>query len=88
MVITRARVDSVGSFQDEVTGVRIAGRFSYRIAKVTKVLIWQGGRVVDLEATRAQKLLAELPGMGPEQEQFALSKTTGNFKRGNERLIN
>ena len=69
--------------------MRIAEQFSYRITKDGKILIyWQGRQVVVLKGTRAQKLLAELPGMDPAQEQLALAKATGNFKRGNERLIN
>jgi hypothetical protein len=70
-------------------GARIAEQFSYRVTKDRKVLIyWQGRRVVVITGARAQKLLAELPGMDPAQEQLALAKATGNFKRGNERLIN
>ena len=69
--------------------MRIAGQFSYRATKDGKVLIyWRGKQVVVLKGTRAQKLLAELAGMDPEQEQLTLAKATGNFKRGNERLIN
>ena len=68
--------------------MRIAERFSHRITKERKLLIyWQGRQVVALRGARAQKLFAELPGMDPEQEQLALAKATGNFKRGNERSI-
>ena len=72
--------------------MRIAEQFSYRITKDEKVLIyWQGRQGVILKEARAQKLLAELsglPGIDPEKEQLALAKATGNFKRGNERLVN
>jgi hypothetical protein len=41
--------------------------------------------VVVLKGARADKLIAGLPGMDLEQQQLALAKATGNFKRGNER---
>jgi hypothetical protein len=40
--------------------------------------------VIVLKGTRADKLMAGLPGMDSEQRQLALAKATGNFKRGNE----
>jgi hypothetical protein len=43
--------------------------------------------VVVLKGTRADKLIVGLPRMNSEQQQLALAKATGNFKRGNERLI-
>ncbi len=69
-------------------GARITERFSYRITKDRKVLVyWQGRQVVVLKEARAIQFMAGLPGMDPEQ-QLALAKATGNFKRGNERPIN
>jgi hypothetical protein len=38
-----------------------------------------------LKGAQARKLIAELPGMDRGQEQLALARATGNFKRGNER---
>jgi hypothetical protein len=38
-----------------------------------------------LKGRQAEKLIGDLPRMNPEQEQLALAKATGNFKRGNER---
>lgn len=64
-------------------------RFSYRIAKNGKVFVrWHGGRgkrKIVLKGARAEKLIAELPGMDREREQLALARATGNFKRGSER---
>jgi hypothetical protein len=62
-------------------------QFSYRTTKDRKVLIyWQGRRVVVLKGARADKLIAGLPRMDPEEQQLTLARATGNFKRGNERL--
>lgn len=64
-------------------------RFSYRITRNGKVFVWwhgsHGKREIVLKGPRADRLIAELPGMDREQEQLALARTTGNFKRGNER---
>lgn len=64
-------------------------QFSYRITKNGKVFVWwhgrHGKREIVLKGARADRLIAELPGMGREQEQLALARATGNFKRGNER---
>ena len=64
-------------------------RFSYRITKNGKLFVWwhgsRGKREIVLKGTRADRLIAELPGMDREQEQLALARATGNFKRGNER---
>jgi hypothetical protein len=60
--------------------------FSYRITKDRRVFIeWRGRTVTVLKGRQAEKLIAGLPRMSPEQEQLALAKATGNFKRGNER---
>ncbi len=64
-------------------------RFSYRITKNGKLFVyWHGNygqREIVLRGTRAERLIRDLPGMNPEQQQLALAKATGNFKRGNER---
>ncbi len=80
------RLNSVGSYaQHGRQGERIAERFSYRITKDKKVVIyWRGRQVIVLKGTRADKLMAGLPGMDSEQRQLALAKATGNFKWCNE----
>jgi hypothetical protein len=64
-------------------------RFSYRITKNGKVLVyWHGAtgrREIILKGARAVGLIRELPGMDAERQQLALARATGNFKRGNER---
>lgn len=64
-------------------------RFSYRITKNGKVFVnWHGThgrREIVLKGARAAKLIIDLPTMNPEEEQLALARATGNFKRGNER---
>jgi len=64
-------------------------QFSYGITKNGKVFVYwhgtQGKREIVLEGARAASLIRDLPTMNPEEHQTALARTTGNFKRGNER---
>ena len=64
-------------------------RFSYRITRNGKVLVyWHGAtgrREIVLKGARADKLIRELHGMDADRQQLALARATGNFKRGNER---
>jgi hypothetical protein len=64
-------------------------QFSYRITKNGKVFVYwhgtHGQREIVLKGARAAKLINDLPSMNPEEEQLALARATGNFKRGNER---
>ena len=64
-------------------------QFSYRITKNGKVIVYwhgiHGQREIVLKGARAAKLINDLPTMNPEEEQLALARATGNFKRGNER---
>lgn len=63
--------------------------FSYWITKDGKVLVYwhgkNGRRKIVLKGARAARLIADLPDMDHEQQQLALARATGNFKRGNER---
>ena len=63
--------------------------FSYAITKNGNLLVYwhgrQGRRKIVLKGRRAEKLITELPTMTPDQQQLTLSRSTGNFKRGNER---
>jgi hypothetical protein len=62
---------------------------SYRITKNGKLFVhWhgkRGKREIILKGARAENLIRNLPAMTPEQQQLALARATGNFKRGNER---
>jgi hypothetical protein len=64
-------------------------QFSYRITKNGKVFVYwhgtQGKREIVLKGARAAKLKEDLTTMNPEEQQLALARATGNFKRGNER---
>ena len=66
-------------------------QFSYRITRNGKLFVYwhgkQGKREIVLSGTRAEKLIRELPSMTPDQQQLALARSTGNFKRGNERPV-
>jgi hypothetical protein len=62
--------------------------FSYRLSKDSKVFIdYEGKHVFSLSGSKAQKFIAELEVMGETEVQLVMAKLTGNFKRGNEKLI-
>jgi hypothetical protein len=64
-------------------------QFSYRITKNGKVFVYwhgtQGKREIVLKGARAARLIRDLPTMNPEEQQLELARSTGHFKRGNER---
>jgi hypothetical protein len=64
-------------------------QFTYRITKNGKIFVYwqgrQGKREIVLRGERAARLIKDLPTMNPEEQQLALARSTGNFKRGNER---
>jgi hypothetical protein len=64
-------------------------QFSYRITKNGKVFVYwhgtHGKREIVLKGARAARLIRDLPTMNPEEQQLVLARSTGNFKRGNER---
>lgn len=60
--------------------------FSWRETKAGELMISRGGRVVQtLGGPAAVKLLKALNAADETQEQLVLAKSTGNYKRGNER---
>lgn len=60
--------------------------FSWRETKAGEIMISRGGRVVQtLGGAAATKLLKALAAANETQEQLLLAKSTGNYKRGNER---
>lgn len=61
--------------------------FSYRVTKDGKVLISRGGRMImTLGGSRARRLIAQLEtATNDADEQLALARITGNYRRGNER---
>ena len=61
-------------------------RFSYRITRERRVfIVWRGRQVKVLKGQQAERFIGDLPRMSREQEQLALARATGNFKRDNER---
>jgi hypothetical protein len=64
-------------------------QFTYRITKNGKIFVYwqgrQGKREIVLRGKRAARIIRDLPMMNPEEQQRALARSTGNFKRGNER---
>ena len=62
--------------------------FSYRATKEGKVFISRKGVVVTtLKGARAQAFLASVDGADDELAQLEMARATGNYRRGNERLI-
>lgn len=60
--------------------------FSYRETKSGELMISRGGRVVQtLGGAAAARLLKALESADEAQQQLILAKSTGNYKRGNER---
>jgi hypothetical protein len=64
----------------------VTDAFSFQASKDVKVFIsWQGRRVATLAGSWAQGFLARTEGLPPAEQQLAMARVTGNFKRGNER---
>ena len=64
--------------------------FSYRVTKNNTVLIdYKGKQVKLLKGKDAEKVLEKIKIAEDEKAvQLILAKITGNFKRGNERIVN
>jgi len=74
----RAPVDARGRLTDDP--------FSWRTTKSGEIMISRGGRVVQtLGGASAARLIKALETASEAQEQLLLAKSTGNYKRGNER---
>ncbi|MBG6053891.1 hypothetical protein IWX81_000281 [Salinibacterium sp. CAN_S4] len=61
--------------------------FSFRETKAGELLVSRGGRVVvTLGGAAASRVLRALDAASTDDEQqLVLAKSTGNYKRGNER---
>ncbi len=67
-------------------GVLADEPFGYRQTKDGRVRVFYHGREVSILAgAPAAALLRKLENTTTAQQQLALAKATGNFKRGNER---
>ena len=63
-------------------------QFAFRISKNGNVNIyWHGKQIQTLSGNKAAGLAADLDSASSDREiQMILAKSTGNFKRGNEKL--
>lgn len=62
--------------------------FSYRTTKDGRLRVaFHGRHVVTLAGNEAQRLASRLERANAEETQLLLAKATGNFKRGNERMV-
>lgn len=59
--------------------------FTYRVVKDGSVLISRAGNLVTTVRGSAAARLADKLGHDDEQDQAALQRVTGNYRRGNER---
>ena len=67
----------------------MTSQFGYRVTKDGRVFVtFHGRHVVTVAGAKAERLAAALEGADAEQTELLLAKATGNFKRGNERLLN
>ncbi len=60
--------------------------FSYRATANGEVAIRRDGRVVTiLRGARASEFLGRVATASPDEQQLAMARATGNYRRGNER---
>jgi len=60
--------------------------FSYRATADGEVAIRRDGRVVTiLRGARASDFLAKVASAPPDEQQLAMARATGDYRRGNER---
>ncbi len=65
-----------------------APAFSHCSTKDGKVFIsWNGDVVMTLKGAKAGGFLSAVDGADEELAQLEMARITGNFKRGNERLM-
>ena len=75
-----------GKPPSDARGRLVEDPFDWRETKSGEVLISRGGRVVQtLGGRAAERLLAALARTDEAGGQLVLAKSTGNYKRGNER---
>ena len=75
-----------GKPPSDARGRLVDDPFDWRETKSGEVMISRGGRVVQtLGGKAAQRLLAALARVDEAGQQLLLAKSTGNYKRGNER---
>ena len=64
----------------------MSAQFSYRATKDGRVLIsWEGRVVTTLKGERGEQFLLKASSADADGRQLLMARSTGNFKRGNER---
>ena len=62
--------------------------FTYRVVKDNKVFVsYEGKHVTTLSEKKAASFLAKIKTAEGKDAQLIMAKVTGNFKRGNERML-
>jgi hypothetical protein len=60
--------------------------FSFRLTASGQVMISRGGRVITtLGGKSGARVISALETASADEQQLILAKSTGNYKRGNER---
>ncbi|MBN2228292.1 MAG: hypothetical protein JW779_01790 [Candidatus Thorarchaeota archaeon] len=59
--------------------------YSWKKANGEVHIFWNGSCVTILRKARALKFIEQIAEVGGIEAQLIMAKTTGNFKRGNER---
>jgi len=73
------------SYEDKQAGLDDSP-FSYRESRDGKVFIsWCGRRVMTLKGRKAESFRIRLSRLDGPEQQVAMARITGNFKRGNDR---
>lgn len=63
--------------------------FTFQESKEGKIIIfYYSKQIMIVKDQRAHTLSRKLANASLEEQQMILAKATGNFKRGNERLVN
>jgi hypothetical protein len=72
-------IDKRGILDEEI--------FSYRVTKDGKVFIsYEGKQVTTLVGKNADRFILKIQYAEKKESQLIMAKSTGNFKRGNEKL--
>ena len=73
-----SKIDKHGVFKEAV--------FTYRVTKSYKVFIsYNGKQVTVLSDKKADEFIMKINNKSHKESQLIMAKTTGNFKRGNEK---
>jgi len=75
-----SNIDKRGILDEEI--------FTYKVTKDRKAFIfYEGKQVTTLSGKRADDFITKIQSVEGKNAQLIMAKATGNFKRGNEKLI-